>query len=1090
MIKACPSHDQLLQLLAENLPHSELETVAEHVQLCGACQQSLEVLVSRNRPDSSSSGEPKADEDLQFLTALKKLGPGYGDNEPEETLMRLGDPPLPARIGDYDLLSRLGAGGTAVVYKARDRRLGRIVAVKLIQPQANARPEIRTRFRREATAVARLQHPELVHVFEIGEHEGQLFLVMEYVDSGTLADYLHGIPQPPRETAAFVERIARAVAYAHEQGIVHRDLKPANILLASQPQSSTASERQQQSLAGRRLPLEAFQPKVADFGLAKTLDEDVDLTRSNAVLGTPTYLAPEQIRESSASGPSCDIYALGVLLYEMLCGRLPLVGPTILATLRLVAGAEPMPPRRLEPQVPRALETICLKCLAKDPARRYATVLELAEDLRRFCEGRPIRARRVGWSERTWLWSRRNPLVAGLTACLVATLVAGGYALVLLMIRINRHAAEAEAQAQRANEHAYVSDMRLLPRAWDDHQIGLMRELLNEHRPEHRGDMDRRGFEWYFWNQLGHLEDRTLAGHQGWLNAVCYRPDGRLLASASDDGTVRIWVADTGALERTIEGGERVFDVCYSPDGKLLAGCGTAKTVMIWDAATGRSVAKLAGHTQWVSSVCFSPGGRRLASASRDGTVRVWDFAKYSSVLELEHKNGVNRVCYSPDGHYLATAVRDGTIRIWDAKTGEKQKTLTVSNAEPKCLAFRPDGKQLACGADDGQITFWELPGGHKQGAVPIHTGWVTGVCYSPDANFLLSTSADRTLRVLDVSTRRERSMLQGHTEWISSGCFSPDGNFIASASHDGMIKIWNPRRSQGTLQMQSSCGPVARCCFSPDSKTLAVACGPSVQLWTEATTDPHPWATDGSTIACLSFSTDGKRLATGSQDGNLRIWTVSSGAQEAQISLPKETLVEVRFTPEGQSLASVTAEGHASVWDLRGEKPKQGPVCNVGPLTAASLSPLGGRVAVVNEQGVLRVWDLTTGKVRCQCQAHKLAATVVAYSPDGRLVATGSADKTVRVWDAGSGRLRLTLSGHMHAIRAIAFSADGKRIVTAGADKMVKLWTADTGQELAAVKSTAAAPMSVAFSADGTLLATSAGSDVKVWRAPRPADD
>ena len=628
------------------------------------------------------------------------------------------DPPLPAAIGGYDILARLGVGSTAVVYKAQDRQLGRVVALKVIQ--SNARPDMRARFRREATAAARLRHPELVQLFEIGEHDGQLYLVMEFVDSGSLADYLHGIPQPPREAAAFVERIAHGVAYAHAQGIVHRDLKPANILLASQPQSSTSADRNPHS-ARQRPPLEAYQPRVADFGLAKCLDEDVDLTRSDALIGTPTYLAPEQIRESSASGPACDIYALGVLLYEMLCGRLPLVGPTILATLRLVAGAEPLAPRRLQPQVPRALETICLKCLAKDPARRYATVLELAEDLRRFCEGRPIRARRVGWCERAWLWCRRNPLVAGLAASLAITLVTAGCAVVLLMIRVNRHADEAEAHARRADDHAYVSDMRMVQHAWDGHHFGRLRELLDAHRPERNGGIDRRGFEWYLWNQLSALDERTLVGHSGWVNSVCYRPDGRYLASASDDGTLRVWAAETGsAYSRTLNVGSRLLDVCYSPDGRRLASASTNRMVQVWDVATGELTAKLTGHTGWISSVCFSPDSQRLASSSRDGTVRVWDPAARTTALELrEHKDDVNMVRYSPDGKWLAAASSDGTVNLWDASSGKLDKTVFQSKSEVKGLAFRPDGQQLSAGLDDGTITIWDLPSGTKLGSIP-----------------------------------------------------------------------------------------------------------------------------------------------------------------------------------------------------------------------------------------------------------------------------------------------------------------------------------------------------------------------------------
>ncbi len=1085
MIDACPSPHQLLQLLAEELSRDESDVVADHVQVCQACQQSLDTLVGQARRGSPAGSGPSSAEDLDFLSGLKKQGPGYvvGGDERRSGIVPTCDAPLPATIGGYDILSRLGAGSTAVVYQAQDRQLGRVVALKVMQ--SNARPDVRARFRREAMAVARLQHPELVPVFEIGEHDGQLFLAMEFVDSGSLADYLHGMPQPPREAAAFVERIARAVAYAHQESIVHRDLKPANILLASRPQSSPAAADRHLPSA-RHLPLEAYQPKVADFGLAKCLDEDVDLTRSDALVGTPTYLAPEQLREPNSSGPSCDIYALGVLLYEMLCGRVPLVGPTILATLRLVAVAEPLPPRRLVPQVPRALETICLKCLAKDPDRRYATMLELAEDLRFFCEGRPIRARRVGWCERTWLWSRRNRLVAGLTASLVATLVAASCALLLMLIRVNRHAEEAVAHSRRADEHAYVSDMRMVQHAWDGHHFGRLRELLESHRPEHAGGIDRRGFEWYLWNQLGDLAECTLVGHTGWVNGVCYQPDGRSLASASDDGTLRIWTADTGSLLRTINAGSRMLDVCYSPDGRRLASASTNRVVQVWDAATGRSIAKLKGHTQWVSSLCFSPDGRRLASGSRDGTVRVWDPDAGTTVLILrEHEDDVNMVRYSRDGKWLASASSDGTVKLWEASAGKLNKTLAHDPGEVKSLAFRPDGQQLASGLDDGTLTFWDLPSSKKLESLPAHTSGISSISYSPDGGQLVSASADRTIRIWDVATRREACLLQGHAEWISEACFSPDGQFLASSSHDGTIKIWNQHRERGMFKLPPCPGNVTGSCFSPDGKTLALAVGASAQLWTVPPQKPRHLLAADACIGCLKFNADGRLLAVGSEDGQIHVWSPQSERQTHAMTEPGPPIVDLCFAAEPQSLVSISRAGRAVVWRLEHDPPMQIQTHDIGPLAAACLGPGGRRVATVLEDGSLRVWDVATGKMLWRRKAHARPAVAVAFSPDGRLIVSGSADKTARIWDAESGQPRATLNGHSHTILAIAFSADGRRVVTAAKDKLFKLWNVDAGQELWSIKIASASPLSVAFGADGTYLVTSAGADVRLWHAP-----
>jgi tetratricopeptide (TPR) repeat protein/tRNA A-37 threonylcarbamoyl transferase component Bud32 len=308
-------------------------------------------------------------------------------------------------VGSYDILGELGRGGMAVVYKARHRRLGRIVALKVLRGDG---PADRARFEREALAVAGLQHPNLVQLYKVGEHAGIPFLALEYVPGGSLAERLDGTPRPPHEAAALIETLARAVDVAHARGIIHRDLKPAYILLVSResPDSTT------------------HQPKIADFGLAKHLGGDVGQTRDGTVAGTPSYMAPEQAA-GGAVGPTADVYALGAILYELLTGRPPFKSATPLETLHQVLTSEPVPPGQLQPGLPRDLETVCLKCLEKTPGKRYGSAAALADDLRRFQEGRPVLARPVGPLARVVRWARRNPRVAGLLVALAAAIAIG-----------------------------------------------------------------------------------------------------------------------------------------------------------------------------------------------------------------------------------------------------------------------------------------------------------------------------------------------------------------------------------------------------------------------------------------------------------------------------------------------------------------------------------------------------------------------------------------------------------------------------------------------------------------------------------------
>src|SRR5262245_30743190 len=376
---------------------------------------------------SKPSQPPKADPLLPATCTGGDAGlatptPSWAGVSPED---------LPVLVG-YEILGELGRGGMGVVYKARQTRLNRLVALKMILSGAYAGEAELARFRAEAEAVARLQHPNIVQVYEVGEQAGRPFFSLEFLGGGSFGRQLNGTPQPALQAATLVETLARAVHSAHQQGIVHRDLKPANVLLT-----------------------EEGVPKITDFGLAKQLDRQHAPTASGAILGTPSYAAPEQAAgKSKAIGPATDVYALGAILYECLTGRPPFRAETPLDTLMQVVADEPVPPRRLQPRVSRDLETICLKCLHKEPRKRYASALDLADDLGRFQRTEPISARPIGLGERSVKWVRRRPAVAALLGALVVLVAAGFAGMTALWLRAEEHrgratAAQAEAEGQR-----------------------------------------------------------------------------------------------------------------------------------------------------------------------------------------------------------------------------------------------------------------------------------------------------------------------------------------------------------------------------------------------------------------------------------------------------------------------------------------------------------------------------------------------------------------------------------------------------------------------------------------------------------------
>ncbi len=560
----------------------------------------------------------------------------------------------PARVryfGDFELLREIARGGMGVVYHARQVSLNRPVALKMILAGQLASDTDVKRFYTEAEAAANLDHPGIVPIFEVGQHEGQHYFSMGFVEGQSLSHRLAEGPLPSREAAELMVKVAEAIEFAHQHGVIHRDLKPANILLDAKGN-----------------------PRVTDFGLAKKVQGDSGLTGSGQIMGTPSYMPPEQAGGRRGEvGPAADVYALGATLYALLTGRPPFQAATPMDTVIQVISDEPVPPRRLNASIPPDLETICLKCLQKEPGTRYPSAAALADDLGRYLAGEPIVARPVTRVERAVKWARRRPAIAGLLG-LVALVTALGLGGILWQWRaavrarndaqareqeaLKAQAKEreqtelAKAQTALAEQWLYDVRMNLVQRYWEDYNRALFEQGLDEQLPYKQGGIDRRGFEWFYWQRKissGHI---TLKGHTGPVTSVAFSPNGLRLASASWDGTVKVWSVATGLEVRTFKGHTGlVISVAFSPDGTRLASASGDGTVKVWDAATGQEPITLKGHTSVVASVAFSPDGLRLASGAADLTVKVWDATTGQVIRTLEgHTGPVTSVAFSPDG--------------------------------------------------------------------------------------------------------------------------------------------------------------------------------------------------------------------------------------------------------------------------------------------------------------------------------------------------------------------------------------------------------------------------------------------------------
>ncbi len=827
---------------------------------------------------SGGDGGPSALGGVEPSSAVVR-DPGASTSDAATTLPEARPAPSPfavIAIPGYEIIDELGRGGMGVVYKARQVQLNRPCALKMILAGIHATPQAAARFLSEAQAIARLHHPHIVQIYSIGDVNGLPYVELEYLPGGGLDRQLDGTPWKPDRAARLVEQLARGIADAHAQGIVHRDLKPANVLLSADGT-----------------------PKISDFGLAKFLGSDSGLTRSEAIMGSPSYMAPEQAEGRTREvGPEADVYALGTILYELLTGRTPFRGASILETLEQVKTAEAVPPSRLVPRLPRDIETIALRCLQKEPVKRYRSAVALAEDLRRFHAGEPIAARRIGGPERAWRWCRRNPVVSGLIASIALALILGTAVSAYFAIRATRgerlavqKAREALENARRADQAAqtareekqksdhslYLAEMRLANQAWQEGLVDLVRQYLQNQVPRQSDDPDRRGFEWYYLERLCHSDLRTLRGHSDMVRTVAFHAAGHRIASASDDNTVKLWDMATGQQVRTLRGHTKfIMDVVFSPDGARLASASEDQTVKLWDVATGQEVRSLRGHASGVNGVSYSPDGKSLASASDDQTVKLWDASTGQEVRTLRgHASEVNGVSYSPDGRSLVSAGVDQTVKLWDAATGREIRTLRGHMAAVQDVRFSPDGRTIASACSDRSIKLWDTATGRELQTFRGHTGAVLAVAFSPDGRTIASAGHDRTVKLWDPVTGREIRTVRGHSDWVSGVSYSPDGRVLASASADETVKLWEAATDQEVQSLRGHTAEVRSVAFSPDGRTLASGCfDRTVKLW-EAAAGQELRTLRGHLlwVSGVSFSPDGRTLASGSHDRTIKLW-------------------------------------------------------------------------------------------------------------------------------------------------------------------------------------------------------------------------
>ena len=766
-----------------------------------------------------------------------------------------------------------------------------------------------------------------------------------------MAQRLRGDPQPIKPTLRLVESIARAIHFAHQQQVVHRDLKPANILLQQRnpteplPEndetivSSSEDDSLAHSCPGRGDSWFSFTPKITDFGLAKRLDEHGPRSYSGELVGTPSYMAPEQaVAASRKIGPATDVYALGAILYEMLTGRPPFKGATTLDTVLQVLHEEPVRPSQLRSKLPGDLETICLKCLEKEPAHRYASAAALADDLRRFRRGVPIKARPVGPVERGWKLARRRPLSASLVLGILIVTVLGfaGVTWQWQEARLARDVKEEQRlQAQNALYYSRIAQSQL---QWRVNDLPGAQGSLEACVPK-EGTLDRRGWEWYYLNTLYHPELFTFSHPRpGPEGAVAFRPSGGAIASVvrqlqDAEGTgseLRLWDTVHGETICRQNLPATYHRLVFRPDGKRLILGAADGMVMAWDTSTQQPLWQHRLHTSRVAGLSFSADGKKAASAAialanswalKRGEVKVWDAdaGTVQHTLRTADGQGFHSVAFHPSRRLLATGGEDAHVRLWDTDTGEQLHELSGHTSPILCVAFRPDGKLLASASSNGMIKIWEMKANSlKPRAVQSltgRTGTVLGLSFSPNGHYLAYCGTDKTVRVWNVESGMGQVTFRGHTAAVEKVQFSPDGQRLVSCSPvKGEVKVWDGTRH-------------------PEFSTL-------VRTQTD--------------VESIAFHEDGRRLLSVTVKGRLQIWNASSGMllSEHQLGMNPEWIEPAGMLASFAPTVAMSrpAASPTNVWCVSGTW-RPGNLCSTA---AATLCPCIA-CASVRTAGVLR---------------------------------------------------------------------------------------------------------------------------------------
>ncbi len=1012
--------------------------------------------------------------------------------------------PVPA--DRYELLEMIGAGGMGEVWKARQPGLNRVVALKLVLGGGRADPKAVIRFLAEAEAAAAVRHPHVVQVYEYGRRDGHPFLALEFVPGGTLAESLRKSGRlEPRAAAELLGKVSAGVAAAHAAGVVHRDLKPGNVLLD-----------------------ENGEPKVADFGLAR-LGAGKDLTATGAVVGTPAYMAPEQAGGGAKFvGPAADVWALGVVLYECLTGRVPFAGADVWAVLRAVREDDPTPPRKVRPGVPRDLELVCLRCLSKGPADRYPTAAELAADLGRFAAGEPVSVRAAGVAERAIKWARRKPTAAAAWGFSSLAVLLAVVVFVVLGFWRDAEGARQTAEAATAQADAAKDDAvrlrdaadrarrgeeeakkeaqhqrEMLARANYGNTVETAYSLLGRGKVVEgrlllaRTEPTLRGWEYDY---VSHACQSDLTPHfrpGGLFGWAVWSPDGGKFITSSNAAVTggKGWVgivrdSNTGDVLAELKGhAAALTGASWSPDGSQVVTIGSDKTARVWKVATKELLGEFRGHTDELFHVAWSPDGSKIFTAGNDGIPRAWESTTRKALSELKGlEAGLIAAMWNPDGSKLLTAEGGGVVRVWEADTGKPLARAQGRAAPGRCAAW-VSGRPLSVTTGSGEVfaRVVDVTSGKVVKEFKHYGGGIDSADWSPDGSKVLITSPNGC-SVWDSGTCLLLAEHRRAGRIIGSSAWSPDGSRVVSVGGgDGpRAWVWDPLTGQVLAEAHSdpgrvSPGDVRSATWHPDGTRILLADVNHASVWAVPIDRTSIFSRDPPN--CAAWNSDGSKLLVAGQQ-TLQVRDVASGRVLTDLFGGLRSARHAAWGPGDSKILVVGWGGPARVWDAAtGTLLRE--LGGGSPVTSASWNSDGSQVLAACGNGGVKVFEVGSGRVLRELRVPG-AAMVASWDPGGsRILAVCWDGKTtaVRILDAVTGRGMVELEGHAGRVDAACWSPDGAKVVTASDDTTARVWDPRSGRTLAEFKGHTGPVQSISWKADGSrVVTTGVDQTARIW--------